>query len=278
MKQWTIRYLSYPIVFGGAASAILWAAAAGLPYWPTMPLIALAGIACVAMLERWQPYQPAWLADHGDSTADSLHFLVNLSVLYGSIAILSWLRSLLPAAAAWPAQWPSWAQVGVALLVIDFGFYAMHWLSHRSSRLWLFHEAHHSSERLYWLNGERRHPLHAVMMGAPGMAVLLGLGAPATTISTGLAILSVHLAFQHANLDYSLGPLRHLFGVAQTHRWHHKRAYEDAQVNFGEWLMLWDHLFRTYRQPPGRIGAGEVGLKGGDGPTTYMGQLIRPFL
>ena len=41
--------------------------------------------------------------------------------------------------------------------------------------------------------------------------------------------------------------------------------------------MIWDHLFRTYRQPPGRIGAGEVGISGPDAPTSYMGQLIRPF-
>ena len=29
MKQQAIRYLSYPIVFGGAAGAILWAATQG---------------------------------------------------------------------------------------------------------------------------------------------------------------------------------------------------------------------------------------------------------
>lgn len=277
MKQWAIRYLSYPAIFGGAAAAILWAAATGLPYWPTIPGIALAAIACVALLERWQPYEPAWQADHGDVATDSLHFLVNLTVLYGSIEALALGRSLLPTAGAWPSRWPIWAQVGAATLVIDFGFYAMHRISHLNHRLWLFHEAHHSSERLYWLNGERRHPLHAIMMGAPGIAGLLALGAPPATISTGLAILSVHLALQHANLDYSLGPMRHLFGVGETHRWHHKRAYEDAQVNFGEWLMIWDHLFRTYRQPPGRIGAGEVGISGPDAPTSYMGQLIRPF-
>jgi sterol desaturase/sphingolipid hydroxylase (fatty acid hydroxylase superfamily) len=278
MKQWAIRYFSYPVVFGGAAAAMLWSAAQGLPYWPLVPLLALAAIACVALLERWQPYEPAWLADHGDAATDTLHFLVNVSVLYGSIEVLAWLRQ---AAAGWPVpwpgHWPAWAQVGAAMLAIDFGLYAMHWLSHRNHRLWLFHEAHHSSERLYWLNGERRHPLHAVMMGAPGLAVLLALGAPPSVISTALAIFSVHLAFQHANLDYSLGPLRHLFGVAETHRWHHKRAYEDAQVNFGEWLMLWDHLFRTYRRPPGRLGAGEVGLQADDAPTSYRGQLIRPF-
>ena len=59
MKQKAIRYLSYPIVLGGAAAAILWTATQGLPYWPTVPLMALAAIACVALLERLQPYEPA---------------------------------------------------------------------------------------------------------------------------------------------------------------------------------------------------------------------------
>ena len=59
--------------------------------------MALAGIACVALLERWQPYESAWLSDHGDTRTDSLHFLVNASVLYGSIDMLSWIRAWLPA-------------------------------------------------------------------------------------------------------------------------------------------------------------------------------------
>ena len=43
MQQWAIRFLSYPAVFGGAAAAIIWQAGAGLPYWPNIPLTALAG-------------------------------------------------------------------------------------------------------------------------------------------------------------------------------------------------------------------------------------------
>ncbi|CAD0264297.1 hypothetical protein DENIT_20187 [Pseudomonas veronii] len=31
--------------------------------------------------------------------------------------------------------------------------------------LWRFHMVHHSAERLYWMNGERGHPLHAALMG-----------------------------------------------------------------------------------------------------------------
>lgn len=277
MRRWMIRWLSYPVVLGGIATVILWAVTIGLPYWPLVPLVALFGIVCVAVLERWQPYEPAWLHDHEDMRTDTAHFFINLTVLYAGIVALSWARTWISQNDIWPVEWPAWAQVLAAIVAIDFGLFFMHWLSHRNRHLWLFHEAHHSSERLYWLNGERRHPLHAMMMAAPGLIVLLVAGAPPHIVSTALALLSVHLAFQHANLDYSVGVFRHLLGVAEAHRWHHKKAYEDAQVNFGEWLMLWDHLFGTYRQPPGLLGPGEVGVRDAAAPRRYWGQLIRPF-
>lgn len=277
MMRWTIRWLSYPLVLGTTAALILWCVSRAIPYWPAVPLLALLGIGCVAALEQMQPYASAWRHDHGDTRTDTVHFFVNLTVLYASIEALSWVRTWFPTNDFWPTAWPAWAQVAVAIVVIDFGLYAVHWWSHRHWRLWLFHEAHHSSKRLYWLNGERRHPVHAMMMAAPGLGVLVASGAPPVIIAVGLAILSVHLAFQHANLDYSVGPFRHLFGVAETHRWHHKRAYEDAQVNYGEWLMVWDHLFGTYRQPPDLLAPGEVGVNDTDAPTSYVGQLLRPW-
>lgn len=277
MRRWSIRWLSYPVVFGVASAAILWFASNAIPYWPAVPMVALLGIGSVAVLESLQPYAPAWLRDHGDTRTDTIHFLVNLTVLYASIEAFSWMRAWLPTGDMWPASWPAWAQVALAIVVIDFGLYVMHWWSHRHWRLWLYHETHHSSERLYWLNGERRHPVHAVMMAAPGIVILIAAGAQPVIVASGLAILSVHLAFQHANLDYSVGVLRHLFGVAETHRWHHKLAYEDAQVNYGEWLMVWDHLFGTYRQPPGLVGPGDIGVRDRRAPATYLGQLARPF-
>jgi len=275
--RWMIRWLSYPLVLGTTTALILWCISRATPYWPTVPLLALLGIGCVAALERLQPYESAWLHDHDDARTDTIHFFVNLTILYASIEALSWTRTWFPTSDLWPDAWPVWAQVGIAVVVIDFGLYAMHWWSHQYWRLWLFHEAHHSSTRLYWLNGERRHPVHAMVMAAPGLAVLVAAGAPPVTIAVGLAILSVHLAFQHANLDYSVGLFRHLLGVAETHRWHHKKAYEDAQVNYGEWLMVWDHLFGTYRDPPGLLGPGEVGVRDKDAPTSYVGQLTRPW-
>ena len=165
----------------------------------------------------------------------------------------------------------------LAGLVIDLGLYAMHRFSHRVRWAWKLHAIHHSAERLYWLNGERRHPLSALLMAGPGLGLTVALGAPPLVISAWLTLMSVQLAFQHANVDYRVGPLRRWLGVAEVHRWHHKRDYEDAQVNFGEFLLIWDHLFGTFYDAANKLGDAQVGLKERDFPTGYRAQLIAPF-
>lgn len=116
MKRWAIRWLSYPVVLGGAGASILWAVSHGLPYWPLVPMLALLGIGCVAVLERWQPYEPTWLHDHGDTRTDLIHFFVNLTVLYASIEALSWVRTWLATGDIWPNAWPVWSQVAAAVV------------------------------------------------------------------------------------------------------------------------------------------------------------------
>jgi sterol desaturase/sphingolipid hydroxylase (fatty acid hydroxylase superfamily) len=277
MRHALIRYLSYPLVFGASALAFVVLTTRAAAFWPIFPILTAVALSMVALLERMQPYQREWLADHGDFAADVAHNVVNLGLLLGAVAILGALRGQLPAATSWPHAWPIWAQVLVAGAVIDLGLYAMHRASHRRRWLWRLHAPHHSPERLYWLNGERRHPLSALLLMAPGLLLVVVLGAPAPVVSCWLSILAVHLAFQHANLDYSLGPLRALVGVAEIHRWHHKREYEDAQVNFGEFWMLWDHLFGSFHDQRDGVRTGDVGLREPGFPRHYLGQLAWPF-
>ncbi len=202
---------------------------------------------------------------------------MNLAVLLAVHGVLAAVAPLWVTGTWWPQQWPLWAQALAVGAVLDLSLYSVHWLSHKVPLLWRFHAIHHSSERLYWLNGERRHPLHAGMMAAPGLIAVVMLGAPALAVGAWLVLLAVHLAFQHSNLDYRVGPLRFVIGAAEVHRWHHKREYEDAQVNYGEFWMLWDHVFGTFRLPKYKLGANEVGLKETDFPMDYGAQLVYPF-
>ena len=150
-------------------------------------------------------------------------------------------------------------------------------LSHRVPWLWRLHAIHHSAERLYWMNGDRRHPLSALLLAGPGLVAAVLLGASAAVISAWLTLLTVHLAFQHANLDYSLGPLRRWIGGAELHRWHHRRDYVDAQVNFGEFWLVWDWAFGTRFDQPTPVGPEDVGLDETRFPASYVGQLRWPF-
>lgn len=271
-----IRWGAYPIVFGATAIIQVAIASMGWPYWPLAPLTAGLGIALVALLERYQPYEPRWNHDHNDTMPDICHAVFSLALIFGSLQIASYLRLFLPVEPIWPSTSPMWLDVLMAGIIVDFGLWFMHWLSHKNKLLWRLHALHHSSERLYWLNGERRHPLSAILLASPGVAIAVVLGAPPEAIGCWFSIIAVHLAFQHANLDYSVGVFRNLIGVAEVHRWHHKRDYEDAEVNFGEFWIIWDRIFGTFRYQINGVRAGEVGIRASM-PTGYFSQLIWPF-
>lgn len=274
-----IRYLSYPVVLGGLSFALIGLAAAGATYWPAFPLIVILGMTTVAILERIAPYEAVWNRDNdGDTRVDILHLLVSQALIQIGVASAFGLRALLPELPQiWPTEAPLWAQVLLAGAIMDLGLYSMHRASHVSGFLWRLHAIHHMPERLYSLNGGRRHPLSALVLAGPGLIALLALGATPIAVGAWLSIMSIHLAFQHANLDYRLGPFRHLLGVAEMHRWHHKREFEDAQVNFGEVFLIWDFLFGTHHDAPRSPRQGEVGLNENEIPATYLGQLLWPL-
>lgn len=272
-----IRYGAYPAVFGTSAGFLLWILTAGYAYWPWALLVSATAIGAVALLERVQPYEPRWLEDHEDTLVDVLHGSVSLGLIFATVEIASVARTWIPMVPLWPSSWPGWASTLAAGFVIDIGLWTMHRASHGARLLWRLHALHHSAERLYWLNGERRHPLSAIVLAMPGITIAIILGAPPQAIGTWMAIVSVHLAFQHANLDFTLGPFRYLLCVAEIHRWHHKREYEDAQVNFGEFWALWDHLAGTFHHRRSGVRAGDVGLREEAMPPGYVAQLTWPF-
>lgn len=277
MSSRLIRYGAYPGVMGSVVLALLMVLAGRLAAWPTFAIVAALGIAAVALLERKQPFEARWQVDHGDRRADAIHALVNLGLLSATAYLLHAFAAVLPNFGLWSRGWPLWVQALLAGAVLDLGLYVMHRVSHQWAWAWRLHAIHHSAQRLYWLNGERRHPLSALLMAGPGLFVAVALGVSPLAVTAWLTLLAVHLAFQHANLDYSIGPIRRWIGAAEVHRWHHKREYEDAQVNFGEFWMVWDRAFGTFLDTPGRVDADAVGLRDEVVPPNYAAQLAWPF-
>lgn len=149
-----------------------------MSYWPLVPAVLVASAAVVALLERVQPYAPEWNADDGEARLDAFHLLGNIVVSQLSLVLFALARDAWDGLTIWPSTWPFWAQALLALVVVDLGLYVIHRPSHGLRWLWRLHAIHHSSRRIYWVNGQRRHLLHELIEGAPGVLLLFVAGAP----------------------------------------------------------------------------------------------------
>ncbi|MBS7809267.1 sterol desaturase family protein [Variovorax sp. PCZ-1] len=278
MRQ-VVRYTAYPVIAGGTLLLMLTLAAKGIHFLQFSSILLLAAISLVAIMERINPYEQKWNQDHANDTkVDAVHLVVGYILTQTSVGIGFGLQALLGHTwGIWPQTWPLWLQVLLAGVVLDLGLYLMHRASHASSALWRLHAIHHSAERLYWLNGGRRHPVSALVLAGPSLILLMLLGVNPLALGIWMSFMTIHLAFQHANLDYTLGVFSKWLGIAEMHRWHHKREFEDAQVNFGEVFLLWDHLFGTFHHAKTGPRSGEVGLRHETINNSYWQQLKWPF-
>lgn len=274
-----VPFLIYPtIVFGGAA-LFLTGHVRGYPLGVVTVCLLLLALCGALILERRLPFHHEWLRPRGDVSADVLHGIVGLVLSGGAMALYGWASPWMAISPSlWPRDWPFLLQALLAGVVVDFCIYVMHRLSHSVTWLWRLHAVHHGAERLYTLNGERRHPLHFLVEGTPGLVIAGLLGAPAEAMACFLTVFHIHLLFQHGNIAYRAGWLRFVFAVAENHRWHHRKAYEESRVNYGGFFAVWDHLFGTALHQPGAVAAEGVGIDDAPNfPKTYLSQLAYPF-
>jgi sterol desaturase/sphingolipid hydroxylase (fatty acid hydroxylase superfamily) len=274
--DWT--FLIYPIIVFGGGTTIVLGINKGLTAW-FIGLVLILSAICVAILERVIPYKKEWNNSKGDALTDVTHYIVNFVLkqlalmlyvfLVGHFAVLN---------TVWPQHIHSSLQVVIVLLVIDFFLYLVHRASHKNGVLWKLHAIHHSSERLYWINGEKRHPLHQILEGIPGITVIMLLGAPTHIVQAALSILGINMMLQHGNIDYRAGVLKYIFCVAEVHRWHHHKDVNKCGVNFGAFFAFWDHLFGSFKFTKETLKSDEVGIEGSSSPNqNYLKQLYYPF-
>ncbi len=257
--------------WNGLAVSIASSAASWL--W-LLPLLG-AAIATTFVAERFLPFRNGWNRSHGDAPADRLHAAVNETLTIAFVGASPLALAWLPVPSAWPADWPLWMQLGIAILVADFGIAFVHAASHRIGWLWRLHAIHHGAPRLYGLNGLMKHPLHQALETLGGTLPLVLLGMPPIVAALlGFAV-SVQLLLQHANVAYDLGPLRHALAIGPAHRLHHRRG-PAGDVNFGLFTSLPDRVLGTWVAPATRAPFEGVGVDE-PVPRGYRAQLLWPF-
>jgi sterol desaturase/sphingolipid hydroxylase (fatty acid hydroxylase superfamily) len=132
-------------------------------------------------------------------------------------------------------------------LVITFVYYWWHRARHASPVLWrLFHQVHHSPQRIEIITSFYKHPFELVANGVLSSAILYlgcGLSAEAATLAVLLSGLAELVYHWNVRTPYWLG---FVIQRPESHCVHHQEHHH--RQNFGD-LPLWDMLFGTFHNP-----------------------------
>jgi sterol desaturase/sphingolipid hydroxylase (fatty acid hydroxylase superfamily) len=278
-----LPWVHYPLVMTAVFVMFAWLQAHGAPVVTSTYVPVLFAAAAVTLLEIAFPHRTSWRPPAGEIRTDlvfmtmiqlALPPLVSFLFVYLLIAPV---RALdLPIAAFWPHGWPIWVQAVLMVLAVDFLRYWLHRAAHENDTLWRLHSVHHSVEQLYWLNTARFHPIEKILQMSLDSLPFLLMGVDERVLALYYISYAANGFFQHCNIRLRYGPLNYIVGSAETHRWHHSRTPRESNANYGNTVIVWDVLFRTWFLPADRE-IQELGLQERDYPKTFLGLMRAPF-
>jgi len=142
-----------------------------------------------------------------------------------------------------PNTWYMWI---IAFIAADFSYYWFHRASHEVSWLWASHATHHSSEK-YNLSIALRVSFTSNTFIFWMWLPLMGFNPVLVTICIQICML--YQAFLHTESVRKLPSLvEYTFNTPSNHRVHHSSNLEYLDKNHGGVLMIWDHLFGTFKK------------------------------
>ena len=166
-----------------------------------------------------------------------------------------------------------WIAVPVFYVVADFAFYWAHRLLH-TKYLWPFHAVHHSQQELTVLTTARFHLLDVVVLTIVTTIPAILIGFPAA-VAAVTWVLMLQDKVQHADLDWTYGPLYGVVVSPRYHRIHHAADAETYGKNYGLLFTIWDRIFGTAhasREEPVRFG-----VDGLEMTESIPAQFVTPF-
>jgi sterol desaturase/sphingolipid hydroxylase (fatty acid hydroxylase superfamily) len=147
---------------------------------------------------------------------------------------------------------PIWMVWILTFITIDFVYYWFHRCSHRVRFLWAVHMNHHSSEemnftvalRQAWFGSLTKVPFFISMP-------LIGFD-PLITAVAGVAS-TLWGVVGHTQWIKKLGPLEYIFVTPSSHRVHHGSNEKYLDKNYGNLLIIWDHIFGTFEKEKEKV-------------------------
>ena len=178
---------------------------------------------------------------------------------------------------------PSWLEILLAVITLDFAIWGQHVLSHKIPVLWRLHQVHHADVDIDVTTALRFHPAEIGLSMLYKVVWVLVLGASAMAVLVFEIVLNACALFNHSNVNLPAGldaALRTILVTPDMHRVHHSTLRGEHDSNFGFNLSIWDRLFKTYTAQPaeGHLGM-TIGLPDyqNDNPTRFIWSLKLPF-
>ena len=162
------------------------------------------------------------------------------------------------------------------VLVADLTQYWVHRTFHTVGFLWPFHAIHHSVEEMDWLAGSRLHLVDVILTRGLTYIPIFVLGFSRPALLVYVFLVAAQATFIHANVRWTLTPLRRLVATPAFHHWHHSADEAARDKNFAIHTPLWDLVFGTYYLPnhwPTRYGLHPERRV----PVGWVRQLLYPF-
>ncbi len=135
----------------------------------------------------------------------------------------------------------------IAYFIATFIFYWWHRWRHENDFLWrMFHQIHHSPQRLEVITSFYKHPAEMVvnsMLGSLLVYTTLGLSLEGGAVYT--ACTAIGEFYYHTNIRTPRW-VGFFFQRPEMHRIHHQ--HERHKNNYGD-ITWWDMLFGTYENP-----------------------------
>lgn len=275
--------LVFPVLVGSSVLATWWGFSRGWSAPVVLNVVTNVFFVLVLLLELVLPHREDWRRSDGQVLHDLGHTYLGtglgaaLGVYTLGAAIPPLQRALWGETTWWPAHWPLAAQVLVIYLVADLGRYWQHRLHHMVPFLWRFHALHHSVARMSVWKTSRSHFVERFLQQVFMFGLLQLAGAPLEVLAWYIIPNSVIGLLDHSNVQVDLGVFERVIMGPSAHRLHHSAAREDIDTNFGSALVLWDVVFRTFRDPTRVPAPAAVGIIDDPVPRDFVGQYVSPF-
>jgi len=255
------------------------------------PLRLIIFFATFAIMASWELINPC----RELAVKKSRRWLNNISLIVLNSVLL---RLIFPAAAVGVALYaevnvigvfnhlriPTWLEVVLCVLILDFMIYWQHLVSHYIPLIWRFHRMHHVDLDFDLTTGARFHPIEIIASMLFKFLVVLLIGAPVLAVFIFEVMLNSFAMFNHSNISLPAKLerlVRFLFVTPDMHRIHHSTLMREHNSNYGFSLSIWDRLFHSYTDRPAQnqkvMAIGLSTIRDPGDCVQLPGMLILPF-